>query len=103
MPRALADRIKGTVLTPGEPGFAAEAAAFNTAVVHTPDVIVAAASPEDVAEAVRFARAEGRPVTVQATGHGAHIPISEGVLISTRRLQRLEIDPVSHTATVGAG
>ena len=103
MPRALADRIQGTVLTPGEPGFAAEAAAFNTAVVHTPDVIVAAVSPEDVAETVRFARAEGRPVTVQATGHGAHTPISGGVLISTRRLQRLEIDPDSRTATVGAG
>jgi FAD/FMN-containing dehydrogenase len=103
MSRALADRLEGTVLTPSEPGFAEEAAAFNTAVVHTPDLIVAARSTDDVVEAVRFAASHGRPVTVQATGHGAHSPISDGVLISTRGLQRLEIDPAAGIATVGAG
>ncbi|MFC0680236.1 FAD-binding oxidoreductase [Lysobacter korlensis] len=103
MSRALADRIEGTVLTPAEPAFAEEAAAFNTAVVHTPDVIVGAASTADVAAAVRFAAEHGSPVTVQATGHGAHTPISGGLLISTRRLQQVSVDPATRTATVGAG
>ncbi len=103
MPRALKDRIEGPVLTPADPAFAEEAAAFNTAVVHTPDVIVGAASTADVVEAVRFAAERGWPVSVQATGHGAHTPVTDGLLISTRRLQHLSVDPEARIATVGAG
>jgi hypothetical protein len=103
MSAALADLVRGPVLTPSDPAYADEAAGFNTAVVHTPDLIVGATSAADVAEAIRFAGARGWPVTVQATGHGAHSPITTGLLVTTRRLDRLEIDPQTRTATVGAG
>ena len=53
--------------------------------------------------ALRFAAAHGLPVAVQATGHGATTPIDAGVLISTRRLDELTVDPIARTATVGAG
>jgi FAD/FMN-containing dehydrogenase len=42
-------------------------------------------------------------VGVNSAGHGAVAPIDEGVMISTQRLKKLEIDPEQRTARVGAG
>jgi len=91
------------VLGPSDPGFSAEVAGSNLAVTNTPDAAVGAANATDVAEAVRYAAANGLPVRVQATGHGAHAPITDGLLITTRRLDRLTIDAEARTATIGAG
>ncbi len=103
MLKALADRVGGPVLVAGDPGFADEVSCFNTAVVNTPDVVVGAASESDVVEAVRYAQQNGLPVRVQATGHGAHVPVTDGMLVTTRRMDRVAIDPATKTATVGAG
>src|SRR5512141_38292 len=70
----LAQQVVGSVLDGDDPAAAAEAAGFNTAVTHRPAVVVAAQSADDVASAVRFARENGLPVAVQATGHGAVAP-----------------------------
>jgi FAD/FMN-containing dehydrogenase len=93
----------GTTYDGGSPAGIEEAAGFNTAVTHRPDVVVAATSAEDVATAVRGAAAEGRRVAVQATGHGAAAPVEGGVLVSTRHLQEVRVDPVARVARVGAG
>jgi hypothetical protein len=61
------------------------------------------ATAADVVEAVRFARDEGLPVAVQATGHGASHVIDSGVLVVTRRLDAVVVDPHARTATIGAG
>ncbi len=103
MSTALADRVSGPVLTPADPGYAEELSGFNTAVTHTPDIVVGATSPADVLEAVRFAREHGHVVEVQATGHGAHAAVTSGLLISTGRMRGVAIDPVARTATVEAG
>jgi FAD/FMN-containing dehydrogenase len=100
---ALADRVEGPVLRPGDEGYADEVAAFNLARQHTPDVVVAARSADDVAAAVSWAAAQGLPVGVQATGHGAVVPISSGVLVSTRGLDEVTIDAERRTARIGAG
>ena len=86
----------------GEQGYEEGIAGFQTAVRHRPQVVVAASSAEDVVDAVRFARARGLAVAVQATGHGARVP-ADGVLITTRRMADVRIDPVARTATVAAG
>ncbi|MGY1714137.1 FAD-binding oxidoreductase [Geodermatophilus sp. SYSU D01106] len=76
---------------------------FNTATVHTPDLVVRASAPGDVASAVRLARDSGRRVAVQATGHGA-APAGPGtVLVLTGDLDGVHVDPAARTATVGAG
>ncbi|HEX4470640.1 MAG TPA: FAD-binding oxidoreductase [Nocardioides sp.] len=100
---ALADSVEGRVLQPGDEGYAEEVAGFNLARQHTPDVVVAARTAEDVAVAVRWAGEHALPVGVQATGHGAVVPIASGVLVSTRGLDDLSIDPERRTARVGAG
>lgn len=99
----LADSVQGPVLRPGDEQYAEEVAAFNLARQHTPDVVVVARSAEDVSAAVRWAGERGLPVGVQATGHGAVVPITEGLLINTRGLDELTVDPERRTARVGAG
>jgi FAD/FMN-containing dehydrogenase len=99
----LANGVTGTVLRPEDEGYAAEVAAFNASRQHTPDVVVVPRSAEDVVHAVRWAGEHDLPVRVQATGHGAVLPITEGVLVSTRALDALTIDPERRTARIGAG
>jgi FAD/FMN-containing dehydrogenase len=94
--------VSGPVWDPGDVDVVAELAGFNLAPRHEPVAVVGAATAEDVAAAVRWARARGIGVAVVATGHAdfAH----RGVLvISTKRLDRCEVDPVERTVTVGAG
>ena len=95
--------VRGRVLLPGEEGYDAERAGWNTIVEHRPAMIVVAAGPEDVAAAVRHAASEGVPVAVQATGHGPSVPADEAVLVNTRRMTGLEVDPDAATARIGAG
>jgi FAD/FMN-containing dehydrogenase len=102
-PSDLAGRVSGRVYTANDAGFAQEIAAFNTVAVHTPDLVVAAQSASDVVEAVRFAAGRGYRVHVQGAGHGAHAAITSGLLISTRHLDRVSIDPATRIATIGAG
>jgi hypothetical protein len=100
---ALRERIGGPVLVPADPDFATEVAGQNTAIVQAPDVVVGAESADDVVAAVRVAREHGFRIHVQATGHGAVEPITDGVLIMTRRLDGVLIDAVTGVATIGAG
>lgn len=99
---ALAQRLTGPLLRPDDADYATEIAPFNTAITHSPDLVVGAESDADVSEAVRFAREHGLGVTAQATGH-TESAITSGLLVSTRRLDRFEIDAETGTATIGAG
>jgi FAD/FMN-containing dehydrogenase len=100
---SLAARVTGVVLVPGQPGYDDERAPFNLAVQHHPAVVVGAATTADVQAAVRFAGEQGLPVAVLATGHQAAVPADGAVLVTTRRMSTVAIDPAARTATVGAG
>jgi FAD/FMN-containing dehydrogenase len=100
---ALRSLVSGPVLEPADAGFAEEAGGFNTAVVHTVDLVVGAMNAQDVAHAVSFARDAGMRVRVQATGHGAEAPIVGGMLVTTKRLDSLAVDPAMKVATIGSG
>ncbi|WP_183101398.1 FAD-binding oxidoreductase [Nocardioides pelophilus] len=99
----LVQQVAGAVVDGGDPAAAAEAAGFNTAVTHRPAVVVAATDAADVAAAVRYANDEALAVTVQATGHGAVEPADGTVLVSTKRMQGVRVDPVARVARVEAG
>lgn len=100
---ALSAHVQGPVLVPGAPGYDDEVAAFNLAAQIRPDVVVGATGVADVVAAVRAAREHRVPLRVQSTGHGAERPVTSGVLVTTRRLDEVVVDPASRTATVGAG
>ncbi|GAB3832319.1 FAD-binding oxidoreductase [Kribbella italica] len=98
-----AELTTGPVLGPTDDGFAEEVAAQNTATVHTPDVAVGITSEEDAAAVVRIAAAAGVPVRVLATGHGSAVAVTDGILVTTRRLGGVVVDPERRIATIGAG
>jgi len=94
----------GPIFRPGDAGYDEEISGFQTAYTHRPALIVGAAGAEDVRLAVEYAAREGLPVAVQATGHGLSVAAGQnGVLISTRRLTDVRIDPEARTARIGAG
>lgn len=99
----LRESVRGTVLLRGDDGLAAEATCFNPTIRHDPDILVAARDEGDVVQAVRFARANGLPLRIQATGHGSEAPISGGLLLITRDLDVLDVDAASRRARIGAG
>ncbi len=100
---ALKREVTGVVLVPGDDGYDAERSGFQLAHRHRPAVVVGAEHAGDVLAAVRFARARGLPVAVQATGHGLSAATDGGLLISTRRMDEVRIDAAARTAHVAAG
>lgn len=99
----LSSLVEGPVLEAGQAGYDEEVAGFNAALAHRPELVVGASSTADVMEAVRVARARGWRVGVHSTGHGAHLPVETGLMVTTRRLDHLRIDAAGRGATVGAG
>lgn len=99
----LVARLKGEVFTPRDAGYERELAGFNRIGQHRPDVIVAARSAGDVSAAVSFAAGQALPIAVQATGHGIAAPARGGVLVATRRMNAVAVDPLTRTAYVEAG
>ncbi|WP_382465367.1 FAD-binding oxidoreductase [Streptomyces noursei] len=99
----LARQVGGPVFRPGDEGYDAERSGFQAGHRHRPAVIVGATNAADVAAAVAFARARHLPVAVQATGHGLSSATDGGLLISTRRMTDVTVDPATRTARVAAG
>jgi FAD/FMN-containing dehydrogenase len=95
--------ITGPVLRPADPGYAAEIAAFNPAVPRRPGIVVGAQSEDDVVAAVAGAAGDGLPVGIKGAGHGVSSDPAAPVLVSTRRIDTVVVDPRTHTARVGAG
>jgi FAD binding domain/Berberine and berberine like len=100
---ALDGALDGRLCPPGSPGFDAACAGFDLAAIPAPAVAVRAASEADVSAAVRFAARRGLPVAVRATGHGPIPGADGGVLIDTRAMSAVTVDPARRTATIGAG
>ena len=99
----LRSRVHGPVYVAGEEGLAAEVACWNLAVEHRPAVVVGATCAADVAAAVGWAAGQDLAVAVQATGHGPVHPVTGGLLVSTRRMQGVHVDPDRRVARVEAG
>jgi FAD/FMN-containing dehydrogenase len=95
--------VAGPVLRPADPDFGAEVAPFNRTHTPRPALVVGATSADDVAAAVRWAALRGRRIAVQATGHGLTSDLEGAVLVSTRRMAQVAVDPVARVARVGAG
>lgn len=99
----LASRVHGSVLTLGSDGYDQDRTGFQLLHPHQPAMVVAADDEQDVRTAVEFAASRGMPVAVQATGHGRSSAMRGGVLINTRRMCGVEVDPQAATAWVEAG
>lgn len=99
----LTERVRGPVLRPGDAGYADEVGGFQLGVASRPAFVIGATDADDVAAAVAFAGRHGLAVGVQATGHGLSVPADGGVLVTTGRLDTVDVDPERATARIGAG
>ena len=99
----LRSSVTGPVLTPDDPNYGTEITGFDLSLVHSPPVVVGAATVGDVCATVRTAVAGGLPITVVGSGHGDIPAVTAGILLTTRRLDGVQIDTSSGTAHVGAG
>lgn len=88
---------------PGDPRYGAALEGFNRAVTRAPLAVVAARSVADVAGAVDVANRLDLPVGVLGTGHAAHAPTVDGIVIATRGLASVSVSDDGATARVGAG
>lgn len=100
---SLARKVTGQVLLPGDVGYDEECVVFNLNHQLTPAMIVVPEGVADVQAAVVFAASQRRPVLVKTTGHQLVGSASDAIVIATRRMNGITIDPVHRTARVGAG
>jgi hypothetical protein len=98
----LDERTIGTLALPGDEAYEAIVSPWNLAVPVRPAAALAAASAQDVVEAVRFAGRHGLLVTPQATGHGPISALVGELLVTTKHLDECIVHPEGW-ARVGAG
>ena len=95
--------VRGPVLVAGDDGYRAELTAFDLSLVHSPTVVVAAASADDVQATVRIAAAAGVPIIVIGSGHGDIPPVTDGIVLNVRRINEVQVDSADRSARIGAG
>jgi FAD/FMN-containing dehydrogenase len=101
----LAAALGGPVVPAGAEGYDSARQAWALTADQRPAAVAYATSPEDVAAAVRFARANGLHLAMQGTGHGALAlgPLDDTLLLKTVRMAALEIDVAGRRARAEAG
>jgi FAD/FMN-containing dehydrogenase len=97
--------FRGTVITPSDAEYDAARAVFNGLVDRKPEQIMRCVDAEDVAVAIRDARAAGRPISVYGGGHGVtgSAVIDGGICVDLRGLDHVDVDAEQRTARVGGG
>src|SRR5664279_752868 len=99
----LAGRLSGRVLRPSDEEYDTARRVHNGLVDRAPAVIVRCKSDEDVAAAVRYARAAGLDISVRGGGHNvAGRAVADGaVMIDLAEMKGTEVDAGAHGARRG--
>jgi hypothetical protein len=102
---ALACRLDGDVVRPGDPDWDVARQAWQPAVDQCPEAVVRPASVDDVVAVVDAARALGLRVAPQSTGHNAAPlgPLDGTILLRTSALRGVTIDAQRRLARAEAG
>lgn len=100
----LASRIKGDVITPSSPGYEDSRKIWSGLIDKRPRAIVECASADDVAEAVRFAAAEGWKVSTRGGGHNvAGSSMAGDIVLDLSSMRSVTVDPQAKRARVQGG
>ncbi|MFI5541481.1 FAD-binding oxidoreductase [Nocardia sp. NPDC051900] len=99
----LRSAVRGRVLLPGDEAFDTARTPWNLNIDQPVAAVVHVEDAEDMAAVVGYARDAGLSVTAQPNGHGASGDTAGAILVRTRRLDRIEVDPARRRARVGAG
>ncbi|MFC4376045.1 FAD-binding oxidoreductase [Nocardia halotolerans] len=99
----LRSTVRGRVLLPGDAGFDQARTPWNLTVDQSVRAVVELADADDASALIRYARQVGRSLAVQPNGHNPSPSADGTILVRTKRLDELRIDPDARTARVGAG
>jgi FAD binding domain/Berberine and berberine like len=91
--------ISGAVFTEDDEGFPEARAGHNGK--DAPDIVIRAKTAEDVANAVRYAAAEGLPLGVRSGGHSHWGELPGGLIVDLRELRDIDVD--GELVRVGGG
>jgi FAD/FMN-containing dehydrogenase len=99
------DGFEGELITPADARYDELRTIWNAMHDRHPALIARATCAEDVAAAVRYARAHELVIAVRCGGHSmpGHSVCDDGIVIDLRELNRVEVDPAARRATVGGG
>ncbi len=95
--------FRGALHLPGEAGYEAQRHVVNPALDPRPAIIAEASDAVDVQTALFAAREHELAFSVQATGHGTHVPNDGGLVVKTGAMAGVVVDPQRRVARVGAG
>ena len=101
----LRGRLKGRLVTPGDPDYDSLRSIVLGGIDPRPAVIVRVADAPDIAEAVIAARETGLPLAVRSGGHSGagHSLVHGGLVIDLRDMKDISIDASARTAWAEAG
>ncbi len=96
---------RGRILHADDPDWDAARKVFNDRFDRRPDAIIYCADAGDVAAALAWARARGKPISLRSGGHSfeAFSVVDGGTVIDLSRLHDVGIDAENRLATIGAG
>lgn len=101
----LTDGSRGPILEPGDEGYDEARHVWNARFDRRPDVVARCVDADDVAVAVRWARANHVRLSVKGGGHAyaGNTVADDGLLVDLSRMRGIRIDADARTATVEAG
>jgi FAD/FMN-containing dehydrogenase len=97
--------FRGELLQPGKAGYDDARQIWNAMIDRRPALIARCKSPEDVIQAVKFARKQNLLVSVRGAGHNiaGNAVCDGGLMIDLSLMRRVQVDPGSRIATVEPG
>jgi FAD/FMN-containing dehydrogenase len=103
--RELEIALAGSIVGPGDPNYDRARRVWNNAIDKRPALIVRAASTEDVARTIAFARRVGQPIAVRGGAHSAagFSTCDDGIVLDLAQLNDVRVDVDSRRAFAGGG
>ena len=97
--------LAGEVIAPGDPTYDEHRLSFNATVDRRPALIVLCSRPDDVVDALAYARRTGLQVAVRGGGHSVagHGLVDDGLIIDLRRMRDTVVDAAGRVAHAGGG
>jgi FAD/FMN-containing dehydrogenase len=102
---ALRGVVRGRVIARGEAGYDEARRVWNGMIERHPLLIVRAASADDVAPTIAFARSAGLPLAIRGGGHNVagNGTVDDGVVLDLGSLKGVEVDAGARLVRVEAG
>ena len=101
----LRGQFRGALLRPGEEGYEEARRVSNGAIDRRPALIARCAGADDVAQALRFAREHGLPISVRGGGHSpaGHAVRDGAIMIDLSLMKAVSVDPATRVARAAGG